>query len=72
MKWQLGFLVFLHLVQNLPQLHLQFFSVPYSFLRVLYVVSLVADGKEFACNAGDLGSIPGFGRSPGEENGNPL
>ena len=29
-------------------------------------------GKESACNAGDLGSIPGWGRSPGEENGNPL
>ena len=28
--------------------------------------------KEYACNAGDLGSIPGFGRSPGEGNGNPL
>ena len=27
-------------------------------------------GKESACNAGDLGSIPGLGRSPGEENGN--
>ena len=26
-------------------------------------------GKEFACNAGDEGSIPGSGRSPGEENG---
>ena len=24
-------------------------------------------GKESACNAGDLGSIPGLGRSPGEE-----
>ena len=23
-------------------------------------------GKEFACNAGDLGSIPGLGKSPGE------
>ena len=29
-------------------------------------------GKESACSAGDLGSIPGSGRSPGEENGNPL
>ena len=25
-----------------------------------------------ACNAGDLGSIPGLGKSPGERNGNPL
>ena len=29
-------------------------------------------GKESACNAGDLGSVPGLGRSPGEGNGNPL
>ena len=31
-----------------------------------------SDGKESACNAGDLGSIPGLGRFPGEGNGNPL
>ena len=30
------------------------------------------DGKEFARNAGDLGSIPGSGRSPEKGNGNPL
>ena len=30
------------------------------------------DGKESACNAEDLGSIPGLGRSLGEGNGNPL
>ena len=31
-----------------------------------------SDGKESACSAGDLGSIPGLGRSPVERNGNPL
>ena len=31
-----------------------------------------SDGKESACNVGDLGSIPGLRRSPGEGNGNPL
>ena len=31
-----------------------------------------SDGNELACNAGDLGLIPGLGRSPGERNGNPL
>ena len=31
-----------------------------------------SDSKESACNAGDLGSIPGSGRSPGKRNGNPL
>ena len=31
-----------------------------------------SDGKESVCNAENLGSIPGLGRSPGEGNGNPL
>ena len=31
-----------------------------------------SDGKESACSAGDPGSIPGSGRSPGEGKGNPL
>ena len=30
-----------------------------------------SDGKESACSAGDLGSIPGLGRSPGEGNSYP-
>ena len=30
------------------------------------------DGKESVCNAENLGSIPGSGRSPGKESGNPL
>ena len=44
-----------------------------------YVVSNIAvglprwlSGKESACQAEDMGSIPGLGRSPGEENGNSL
>ena len=31
-----------------------------------------SDGKESTCNVGDLGSIPGLGRSPGGGHGNPL
>ena len=31
-----------------------------------------SDGKESACNAGDLGLIPGLGRSPGGGHGNPI
>ena len=34
--------------------------------------SLVTDGKVSACNAGDLGSIPGSGRPPGGGHGTPL
>ena len=36
---------------------------------------VIPDGSEVkasACNSGDMGSIPGLGRSPGEGNGNPL
>ena len=43
----------------------------HSFLRRCYV-SCGSDGKESACNARDLGSIPGSGRSPGEGNGYPF
>ena len=32
----------------------------------------VSDVTESACKAGGLGSIPGLGRSPGREHGNPL
>ena len=31
-----------------------------------------SNGKEYACNVGDLIPIPGLGRSPGEANGYPL
>ena len=36
------------------------------------MLSCGSAGEESACNVGDLGSIPGLGRSPGEGNGNPL
>ena len=38
----------------------------------LVIFSGGSAGKESACNVGDLGSIPGLGRSPGERNGYPL
>ena len=31
-----------------------------------------SDGEQSTCNTGDLGSIPGLGRSPGGGHGNPL
>ena len=31
-----------------------------------------SEGKQSACNAGDTGAIPDWGRSPGEGNGNPF
>ena len=42
------------------------------FLGSLGDSSLVAQTVESACNAGDLGSIPELGRTPGEGDGHPL
>ena len=42
------------------------------FLTLPIEASLASDGKASVCNAGDPGSIPGLGRSPGEGNGGPL
>ena len=42
---------------------------------MLFLMGINCDGsvdKEFACNAVDLGLIPGLGRSPGEGHGNSL
>ena len=36
------------------------------------ILTTCSDGRKSACDAGDLCSIPGLGRSPGEGNGNPL
>ena len=44
----------------------------YISLRTNGAPSCGSDGKEPACNAGDTYSITGWGRSPGEGNGNPL
>ena len=42
------------------------------FVFVSYQEVGGSEGKESACNTGDLGLIPGFGRSPGGGQGNPL
>ena len=45
------------------------------YYTVLYILSDFlggSDGKVSVYNVGDLGSIPGSGRFPGEGNGNPL
>ena len=49
-----------------------------TLLKILNILSWWLSGKESACNArdapctGDIGLIPGSGRSPGEGNDNPL
>ena len=45
---------------------------PLVFVVFFFVCVCGSNGKEFACNAGDPGSIPGSGRSPGEGNDYPV
>ena len=52
--------------------HNTLFSVQWAFFKGFINFPGDSDGKESACNAGDLGSIPRLGRSTGEGNGNPL
>ena len=47
-------------------------DVEHLFMCLLAIFPGGSHCKESAYNAGDLGSIPGLGRSPGEGNGNPL
>ena len=53
-----------------------FHSLVVSMLGKFYFLYLLnlggSDGKASVCNAGDLGSLPGSGKSLGEGNGNPL
>ena len=44
----------------------------YIFMHIYKIYHCSSAGKESTCNAGDLGSIPGSGRSPGERIGYPL
>ena len=45
----------------------------YTYMRIcVWGFPSGSDGKESDSKATDLGSIPGLGRFPGEENGNPL
>ena len=69
------------LEENLPAMQeilVQFLGQKISWRRdrlstpVFMIFPGGSDGKETACNAGDLDSIPGLGRSPGGGRGNPL
>ena len=62
--------IFCEVPGSCPFLKLGYLSFSYWF-GVLYTSS-GSDGKESACNVGDLGLIPGLGRSPGGGHGNPL
>ena len=57
------------LIPNLATTLLMAYLQSFHLFRELTSSSV---GKESACNAGDPGSIPGWGRSPGKGNGYPL
>ena len=61
--------VFIYLKNVILLILLFFLELVIFILRASLVAQTV---KASACNAGDLGSIPGSGRSPGEGNGNPF
>ena len=44
------------------------------YISIIFILGFPSglNGKESACSAGDLGWIPGLGRSPGGGRGNPL
>ena len=57
-------MLFIQHIQN------KFISDIYKYISKIYII--FSDGKVSTCNVGDLGLIPGLGRSSREGNGNPL
>ena len=61
-----------------PKIHMLTLTPSVAIIRVRPLKRCVpgfpggSDGTETACTAGELGSIPGSGRSPGGGSGNPL
>ena len=66
------FLYFFALITEEDFLISPCYSLELCIQRVYLPLSCGSAGKESACNGGDLGSIPGLGRSPGEGKGYPL
>ena len=58
------------IARELPEIYLLNIDPRYVF-KQCWISLLTQDGEESACNVGDLGSIPGLGRSPGRGHGNP-
>ena len=66
---------------KMPGIRVEFLSLKYSspswsenLALIIFILGFPGglDSEEPACNAGNPGSIPGSGKSPGEWNGNPL
>ena len=60
------------LLENGVALVKQWEELELDYCSLLRIAACVSDGKHSACNAGDLGSIPGSDSSPGEGNVYPL
>ena len=75
-----GLISIILIALSIVNLQFQGQFIPISLRPILRIVAKLchscfpggSDGKESACNAGDLGSLSGLGRSPGGGNGNPL
>ena len=64
-----------HFLNKTPKLLMMKGLIKWTTLKITYFhldFPCGSAGKESACNAGDLGSMPGLGRSPGEGKGYPL
>ena len=64
-------LVYIHpLIHSLETTNILSYTCAYTFIQILNGRGFPggSDSKESACNVGDLSSIPGLGRSPGEGN----
>ena len=61
-----------YFIFNIKHYHGTFITTNKPNLNITMSFPGGSDGKASAYNAGDLGSISGSGRSPGEGNGNPL
>ena len=58
--------------QKKNQKECQFLFTITNSVYTIFFIPVGSDDKASAHNAGDLGSVPGSGRSPGEGNGTPL
>ena len=65
-----------HIFKALGRISVKFLHLSLVMTSLMFLAHLQPShssvGKESACSAGDLGLIPGLGRSPGEGNCNPL
>ena len=72
-------MIYLFILEIIPLSVVLFANIFFHFEGCFFILFMVyfdfpggSEGKVSACNAGDLGLIPGSGKSPGEGNGNPL